>query len=1004
MSELNIARLITAAVAVGFVCSLGVTAWGLSKLKKAISIGPFFVAVALTLVGLYALSSIVDGLANLVSSAPHPPYDSLTEQVLLGRVLGLGPMLPLRGHPLLAAPIHAACLLGLYLALIPLVWWVGQAKRLEPRGFHPRWDDIYGSSGYGREDKRTVEPRFSLWVRPLGLLCLMVLGVAFFEIFGEAPAAVAAVTQPREAALLRPGIWALCLALTVTVLLNILASKDPVHEVVKAEPPPEPPEPADAAQWLRALAQRGFEIATEPGHAAGAVAGAAGSAEALAGAAAVEELLEVLTEGKGPWAHQQEAVERVVEGAHTLMLAPPRSGKTVATQLLAVRVAIVAGKNVLFVLRDPQTARAAAEQMRAVLARTSWSRNLRCTVTGPELVQLLAQRRSPVLAFAHVEALEEILTAHRQHAYLLEHLGLVVVEDLERYSGVRGGNLHFILRRFWGVLRGLQAEPVLLASMGEPARQAERFAETLLGVDLALVSSDGAPSAAVQIFAARAPVDGDVPALALAAAEAAALSLPLCRLGFEWITASELERATAMVTRTHGAVEMVAPELAHVSLAELTGPSLSRLLATAQHLGSAAELDRPPDPDKKEDEKEDSPTAGAHLQVAIPGLDPVSRWLAEDLSRALELGRLGRMLVADPDNPHLRMRHLRAALSEGPLEEQRALRTYGAGAVAALEERGVLTRQEQVTLQGDPPHLTEGALLRLRGRSGGGGDGRPAADTVSDQPVRVVDRATETVIRQLDPTRAPLVAYPGAVMLWRGRRFVVPNERFSYAPGAEIGAELLEDNLRTYRVRSLHARVLEPQRLRPMSMGGENLRGGLVRVRVTETVAGVRRHLPDGSLDGLDTFAPIEACIHSVARVLLLGNQTTEPALRALVNLLRPCLAAVLDCGEEGLHVAGAPRLDNTIEELDEEPVLLLIDTHEGGGGYARAADWPVLREALRLAARILDRRCCGDSAGCPRCVRTVHSHQLDPLTAELDRDGAQALVQRLVSASSSSS
>ena len=90
-------------------------------------------------------------------------------------------------------------------------------------------------------------------------------------------------------------------------------------------------------------------------------------------------------------------------------------------------------------------------------------------------------------------------------------------------------------------------------------------------------------------------------------------------------------------------------------------------------------------------------------------------------------------------------------------------------------------------------------------------------------------------------------------------------------------------------------------------------------------------------------------------------------------------------------------KLDNNVEELEEEPVLLLIDTHEGGGGYARAADWPVLRGALRLAGRILERRCCGESGGCARCVRTVHSHQLDPLTVELDRDGALALVRRLV-------
>ncbi len=273
-------------------------------------------------------------------------------------------------------------------------------------------------------------------------------------------------------------------------------------------------------------------------------------------------------------------------------------------------------------------------------------------------------------------------------------------------------------------------------------------------------------------------------------------------------------------------------------------------------------------------------------------------------------------------------------------------------------------------------------------------------DTIGDDPVRVVDRATGTVIRRLDPGRAALVAYPGAVLLYRGRRFQVGGERPSYGAGSEVGAELHGEDVQTIRIRSIHTSILEPGELRPLSLGGATIRGGLSAVRVSETVTGARRHRSDGTLDGITGFEPIRASFRSFARVLLVGS-TSEPALQALANLLRPCLAAVLDGGEEGLEIATAQRLEleGRAEEAGggplEGPALFLIDTYEGGAGYARAADARVLREALRLASAILEESCC--ESGCSRCVRTIHSHVEDPSKAALDRAGARVLTSRLL-------
>ena len=71
-------------------------------------------------------------------------------------------------------------------------------------------------------------------------------------------------------------------------------------------------------------------------------------------------------------------------------------------------------------------------------------------------------------------------------------------------------------------------------------------------------------------------------------------------------------------------------------------------------------------------------------------------------------------------------------------------------------------------------------------------------------PVLVVDRSTGAVLRRLDPERAPLVAYPGAVLLYRGRRFSVPDDEVPlYRAGERIAADLCEDDLASVRVRKL---------------------------------------------------------------------------------------------------------------------------------------------------------------------------------------------------------
>ena len=178
--------------------------------------------------------------------------------------------------------------------------------------------------------------------------------------------------------------------------------------------------------------------------------------------------------------------------------------------------------------------------------------------------------------------------------------------------------------------------------------------------------------------------------------------------------------------------------------------------------------------------------------------------------------------------------------------------------------------------------------------------------------------------------------------------------------------------------------------LRPVSLGGATVLGGLLAVEAEEQISAVRRYHPDGSCT-VSAFTPVITRYRSVAFALTLGEGTAEPAAHALVHALRPVLASQLDCGEEGLCVAHTTDLGSP-----PQPALLLLDTYEGGAGFARAVDLQLLGRCLRLVDELLAERCC-DGSGCPRCVRTRHCHQADAASATLDRAGAQEIVARLL-------
>ncbi|MCC6747867.1 MAG: DUF1998 domain-containing protein [Deltaproteobacteria bacterium] len=962
MSELRASKLVTVAVLAGFLAVLAALAWTLRRRQPKVSVGPIFALAGFLEVGLYALGSTVDQVAALVGERVTTPAESFVERALLGWHDALAPLLPLGDRPLVAAPMKVGAALGLYLALVQACWFFGRAARLDPEleDEHPVWRGIYALAGY--RDLRVMEERYRGWMGPLLLVAPLGLFVVFFELF---PAAGQRVS-------LLPFLYGLAVACVAGAAVNLLFGG---VDAPAAEAAPrvqdEARAPGSPAAWVAALRGAGFELpaqGTRWGSARAAEA-AAGTSSAMAGPL-LGELVAGLCRGRDLYAHQREALERLRgDGRRVLLQAPPRAGKTTVAWLAAAERALAEGRNTLVVARDAETATEGEAHLRGLLAGTAWRHNLRSTLAGPELVRLLAEQRSPVLAFADPDALDRLLSTPKDSAYFLELLGLVVVEDLERHSGLRGANLSYLTRRLWAVLARLRGAPRLLATVGEPVCEVARHAEELLGAELELVVGASGPTRPLALHAGQAPGQAVVGGAARALAEAAALGLPATVLGFAALSRAQLAREASAAGRS--GVSPVPLEDAAVGVVELAATHAARLSVALTHFGAWSE-------------GSSDPTA-----VLLVRPEPVAAWIATDLRRLERFATLGRTLVAERQHVQLGTHHLHQALLAAPVDEVWARQVFGAEVVEAARRDGLFVARETRRLEREPLGLATRGELCLREAAG---SSRASAETVGSSPVEVVDQATGTVLRRLDAARAPLVAFPGAVLHYRGQRYVLPWTPGRYEPGERLAAALLDEELMGVRVRELKVSLEQPELLRPLSLGGATLEGGLVSVAVEERITATRHHGPTGALRTLVTFAPIEVRYRSLARVLTTGGEASEAALHALVHLLRNALEALFDCGEEGLHLA------HTTELAGRGPALLCLDTFPGGAGYARALELGRLREALSLVRELLDGACC-DGAGCPRCVRTLHCHQMEPERATLDRAGARALVDRLIGA-----
>lgn len=971
----------------------------LSRLVRAGhgSFAPGWLAATLIATVAYPIGVLVD---PLLKSTVDPPPAAIPEEAWarIGffewKLLGdwSWPILPLTEHPAAGIVIHLAFWIVAIVLVRALLLWIHRHDHVTwntPQTKLPWYYRWVGSSTARRADHRFVHwsKRLVYVAWPLYLLCGYLMANESMSATrrvpqcvaddllteaGLASAAGAFMGSPIEGAP-APGAWVLGGLLLFGLSVHFILEGSPPAEREKEkddeeEPlPGPPPDPlrrlGDALQarypgaFLEALEQHPASEAETAGFRDGESPLVAEAFAALAG------------EDTSPYVHQREVLDHLravwtmtspeASGAspelreeagpspirradlstpHALVLAPEGSGRTTLTCLSALYVHLDRGATTLVITRDARSAKAWATRLREALLRSSARWNVQVVLAGEDLAEAFLAGRTPAVVVAGLDELEaDVLGAPRTDAFFAS-LGLVVAEDVDGFVGVPEMHLHMVMRRVWTLLDTVHDAPyppVLLATLGPSANGMEAWARHVLAAPMRVFARDGAPRLARGILRRRDLADAHGEPIPLAqiaeACEAAEVPWHVRRAGDG---ARHLERAETDLghLRRHHRPD---PLDAEVVLIEGTHPDVRREAERLAHAGIRTARDSVV--------LVLAPPADEEMVLHQEAQDAPHRALIESLPRAVPL--------AEPDV--VRQRHFDRAL--GREQDVAALRArFGVAltdeVLGRLEKSRRVRFREVWEFDARADDAVSRRLVRAAGESALGEPIRSDCVSETSARVRLVDRGTSEVLREVDQAVAATLYPPGAIFEHpRGRYAVLEGE--ARAETGNVPCEQVTEPHRTTPERAVTLELPVP-RFEARELGGLAVRVATGDVRVEETVHRVRRYAPGPKLveerrypTPLRSSYSTEACVIATA---LAGAPLSAEAAAPLAAALR----LVAPCALRGAH----ELLDVALIEHEGERCFALFDRTPGSSGYARFVAESALGDLLQLARLVLER------------------------------------------------
>jgi DEAD/DEAH box helicase domain-containing protein len=710
------------------------------------------------------------------------------------------------------------------------------------------------------------------------------------------------------------------------------------------------------------------------------------------------------------YSHQRAAWDSVRGGAHTVIVTPTASGKTLCYNLPALQAVRESGAKSLYLF---PTKALAQDQVAELLAlNEAASLGVRAfTFDGdtPGDARQAIRTRGDIVVSNPDMLHQAILPHHTKWAQLFENLKYVVIDEMHTYRGVFGSHVANVIRRLRRICRFHGSDPVFILCSATIANPVE-LACGLVGAPVHGITDNGAPAGEKHVLLWNPPVrNADLGLRASSRSQVTRLARIALKQSLSTIVFANSRLAVEVLTKYLKDVFDPDPRL-EPRVAAYRGGYLPTERRDIERRLRAGSLDCVVS------------TSALELGVDIGSLDVclLNGYPGTIAGTWQRLGRAGRrqrtslgVLVAssepldqyivrnpefffgaspehariDPDQLLILMEHLRCAAFELPFE---AGERFGAPPLAEMLD--YLAGERVVHREGDRWHWIADSYPA----------GTVSLRAIAEGNFVVIDTTdgARNVIAEVDWSSAPLTLYEGAIYMvqsrpwqverldWEGRKaFVTRTDADYYTDAIDYTRLKVLDAFEQDGTRGACAvrgevhivrRVAGYKKIRYYTH--ENIGYGEVRLPDNEmhTTAvwwrlepGVLEHAFERRWQALDGFLGAAHALHHVAALLSMAEVRD---LGRAVGDAEGRWHATIDADGHGRLRApdgqplGADMLERDIDAAFS-PTVFLYDNHPGGVGLSTPL-YDLREPVVEQAAAMI--RGCQCLHGCPACVGPI--------------------------------
>lgn len=676
------------------------------------------------------------------------------------------------------------------------------------------------------------------------------------------------------------------------------------------------------------------------------------------------------------YVHQALAVDAVRRGEHVVVVTGTASGKSLCYNIPVLEGLLFDGEGTALYLFP--TKALAQDQLRGLLRLKEKSPELNVHAgtydgdTPNETRRTLRERGNIVLT--NPDMLHSgILPRHTSWGRFFGSLRYVVIDEVHTYRGIFGSHVANVVRRLKRIANHYGADPIFILCSATVANPGE-FALRLLGEECSVVDEDGSPRGRKHFVLWNPPAIGETMERRGASSDARNIMVRLMCDRIQTIAFTRARVVAELLYRyTREDLQRRAPSLANAVRAYRGGylpeerREIERLLFAGELMGIASTnaLELGIDiggldaavlvgyPGSIASTWQQAGRAGRGREESIAFLVGDNTPLDQYLMRHPQyfFGRTPERAVIDPDNPHIVLSHLRAAIFELPLPVAHE-GVFGETAPALLD---LLAEDGQIILRGDRWYWM--------------GRGYPSNDfslrNSTDNTYTIVDttEGKNQVIGSTDEISAFMQLHTEAVYLHQGEPHFVSeldlNERVAYVHRADL-------DYYTQAITDRRIRIDDRQ----MEKEWQRARLGFGDVSVTfitymfkkikfydkDSIGFGKVDLPPVPLEtsGMWLAPPIDA-FHAVRSF----GRSPADGMLGLANVVGEVLPLFAMCDPH--DVGTVVDSSNT-----GAPTLFVFDRYPGGVGFAAKA-YELVDEILDASADLIHGCQCKD--GCPSCV-----------------------------------